>query len=332
MTPAGVIGAAAKQNVVMKSQVTDLPVGARVPAAGGRTTLATPTDGHFVSGFYANELFVAGSGTSITSFSMGFIKTDGTCQFTITNTSPITITSGQFSYSQSGFSLSGNFSSATTVNTTAIIDNYYISSACGSVSGGPLTDTLYLTACNNAGETTCSGACVNIKTDRNHCGSCTTVCTASQVCTNGYCVTGTAQTGQCLVPGQTHLECVNNACKRKVGAGANLGGCTAVGASCGTTACNSTNCSVGCCSGNTCVLWANQNANTCGTGGAACAACGAGKTCSASGVCQTGSSSQADACWGNNGTDGKCLDCNGDGTINVLDFSCFRIRYGMTVQ
>lgn len=32
---------------------------------------------------------------------------------------------------------------------------------------------------------------------------------------------------------------------------------------------------------------------------------------------------QVDACWGNAGSDGKCYDCNGDGEINILDFSCF---------
>jgi hypothetical protein len=48
--------------------------------------------------------------------------------------------------------------------------------------------------------------------------------------------------------------------------------------------CDSTTCSTGCCNGSTCVPHASQSDVACGTGGAACAACGANRTCSA-GAC-----------------------------------------------
>lgn len=38
---------------------------------------------------------------------------------------------------------------------------------------------------------------------------------------------------------------------------------------------------------------------------------------------QTQSGGEAEACWGNQGSDGRCYDCNGDSEINILDFSCF---------
>lgn len=38
---------------------------------------------------------------------------------------------------------------------------------------------------------------------------------------------------------------------------------------------------------------------------------------------QTQSGGEAEACWGNQGADGRCYDCNGDSEINILDFSCF---------
>jgi len=33
----------------------------------------------------------------------------------------------------------------------------------------------------------CSGGCVNTRTDRNHCGDCTTVCAPTQGCVGGVC-------------------------------------------------------------------------------------------------------------------------------------------------
>lgn len=49
----------------------------------------------------------------------------------------------------------------------------------------------------------------------------------------------TGGAGQCLPPAQAHLECVSNACVRKIGTGSNQSGCTTVGAACGGTNCPS---------------------------------------------------------------------------------------------
>lgn len=150
----------------------------------------------------------------------------------------------------------------------------------------------------------------------------------------------------------THYGCVNKTCAVVSGAAANANGCASAGGICcasaadcaagqtcdvtktpnscvNTATCNSTTCPSGCCSGTLCVAYSNQTASSCGTGGVACSACTAGQSCT-SGVCTT--TSEANSCWGNSGTDGKCYDCNGDGVINVLDFSCFRNSYGQTVQ
>ena len=56
--------------------------------------------------------------------------------------------------------------------------------------------------------------------------------------------------------------------------------------------------------------------------------CTTDKSC-VSGVC-TLIPNEANACWGNLGTGanaGRCYDCNGDGVINILDFSCFAKRW-----
>ncbi|MBI3559069.1 hypothetical protein HY085_01620 [Candidatus Gottesmanbacteria bacterium] len=57
-------------------------------------------------------------------------------------------------------------------------------------------------------------------------------------------------------------------------------------------------------------------------------ACETNKVCSA-GVCVN---SEVNACWDNKGVNGKCYDCNGDGTINILDFSCFQKHWLENVQ
>lgn len=47
-----------------------------------------------------------------------------------------------------------------------------------------------------------------------------------------------------------------------------------------TPSCDSVNCPLGCCSGTTCVLYANQNNTSCGSGGIACQPCIGGAICS----------------------------------------------------
>src|SRR5436305_21233 len=39
------------------------------------------------------------------------------------------------------------------------------------------------------GEMACSGACVNVSSDHNHCGSCGVQCASDQVCSRGVCAT-----------------------------------------------------------------------------------------------------------------------------------------------
>lgn len=52
--------------------------------------------------------------------------------------------------------------------------------------------------------------------------------------------------------------------------------------------------------------------------------CSAGQTCD-NGTCKA--KGEVEACWGNGGSNGRCYDCNGDGEVNILDFSCFRNRW-----
>lgn len=176
--------------------------------------------------------------------------------------------------------------------------------------------------------------------------------------------------GVCLPPSQTHLACgPNGTCVRRVGAGSNLDGCTTAGASCGGQTCSgatpdlcgttctnkqtdNNNCGIcgnACTAGQTCTNGACGTTNQCPTGQTACSgvcknlqtdaancgacgtACTSTQTCS-SGVCTATGSNEVNSCWGNGGTNGKCYDCNGDGEVNILDFSCFRSKYLQNVQ
>lgn len=59
-----------------------------------------------------------------------------------------------------------------------------------------------------------------------------------------------------------------------------------------------------------------------------------GTACKTDKVCSNGAcvASEVNACWGNQGTNGKCYDCNGDGVVNILDFSCFQKHWLENVQ
>lgn len=74
------------------------------------------------------------------------------------------------------------------------------------------------------------------------------------------------------------------------------------------------------------VAGAGANKDGCTTAGASCTQGGG----------DGGGSSAATAvskCWGNpDGVGGRCYDCNGDATINILDFSCFRKNWMQTVN
>lgn len=41
---------------------------------------------------------------------------------------------------------------------------------------------------------------------------------------------------------------------------------------------------------------------------------------------------EVNACWDNKGANGKCYDCDGNGVINVLDFSCFQKHWLKNVE
>ncbi|MCL4398003.1 hypothetical protein M1403_03175 [Patescibacteria group bacterium] len=160
---------------------------------------------------------------------------------------------------------------------------------------------------------------------------------------------------KCTDPNGAHLACIagNNgsgACAYKTGAESNADGCTTDAASCTVSTCTgNTQCpdTQQCTNSQQCVdvCPATSDQDVCKTYTASNHACTItnitdGTTCTTAdnqaGTCQSGactvSSSEADACWGNNGTNGRCYDCNGDGVINVLDYSCFIQVWDKNVQ
>lgn len=117
------------------------------------------------------------------------------------------------------------------------------------------------------GTRTWCGKCVDLKTDKAHCGACNSACSGpSDRCVAGKCACGTAS-----APCAAGLDCVSGACKCVKG-----GQCT------------------GCCASSaTCLApGSSQSTTQCGVGGAACKSCsqpskGCTKgACSASGKCQ----------------------------------------------
>lgn len=62
-----------------------------------------------------------------------------------------------------------------------------------------------------AGQTTCGGSCVDLKTDANNCGGCGAKCAAGQTCVNSVCTlppatTGTIQGFKVVMPGSQKIE------------------------------------------------------------------------------------------------------------------------------
>ena len=47
----------------------------------------------------------------------------------------------------------------------------------------------------DAGYTDCNGTCFNLQTDKNHCGNCSKVCAPGQSCVGGTCMGGSADAG-----------------------------------------------------------------------------------------------------------------------------------------
>jgi len=145
--------------------------------------------------------------------------------------------------------------------------------------------------------TTCCGAigiCVDILTDFNHCGGCSSPCNTmlASLCSGGSCACGTG------APCTSGQQCV--------GSGTSA-----------TCQCNSTSCPSGCCNGTMCVPYASQSDNLCGSSGATCTACPYNRTC-ANGAC---------LCFGQVNPPGESAcgdfvdnDCDGD--IDCFDSQC----------
>ena len=147
--------------------------------------------------------------------------------------------------------------------------------------------------CQN-GQTTCGGACVDLKSDPNNCGDCGNACQSGEACSAGSCEGGCsgslAQCGASCVDVQTSTS--------------NCG-------SCGNICTVGDVCSQGKCQGS-CVGGTTQCAGTCvdtNTDPANCGTCGnicgAGEVCSA-GQCSVQCSGGLTTC------DGKCVDTQAD--------------------
>src|SRR5262249_17021688 len=86
----------------------------------------------------------------------------------------------------------------TTAPTTTTTSSTSTSTTTTSIQGTTTTtSTTTTTVPCPAGETDCSGTCVDTNTDPNHCGDCSTVCPAGDTCATGICVPPTVA-GQCL--------------------------------------------------------------------------------------------------------------------------------------
>lgn len=174
------------------------------------------------------------------------------------------------------------------------------------------------TSCS-PGQILCGSTCVNSNTDPLNCGTCANVCAAGKTCASGVC-TATAA---------THLECVDSACKALSGIGNNKDGCTTTGTACTKPCTVDSDCGSGkVCAESACV---NPNLSRLGCSNSTCVRKnGAGnntENCTSVGASCTSTVDEATTCQGNSGSNGKCYDCNGDGVVNILDFSCFRKRW-----
>ncbi|HEU0115099.1 MAG TPA: hypothetical protein VFQ80_10505 [Thermomicrobiales bacterium] len=166
--------------------------------------------------------------------------------------------------------------------------------------------------------TACNGNCVDLQTDDRHCGSCEHACADGQRCVGGNCVCdGTScPRGCCGGPDGTTCQRGTDDAACGIGGAAcqSCGACTTCDgtqcvnatACCGDTSscqggacvacaagqrcqggqcvCNAASCPNGCCNGATCVPFADQTDQRCGTGGAACKSCTGHDTCGGGGT------------------------------------------------
>lgn len=149
--------------------------------------------------------------------------------------------------------------------------------------------------------------------------------------------------GECLPANQIHLSCgTSSTCARKKGAGDNRDGCTTAGASCVPWTCQKdSDCADDkSCSNNQCVTpVCSPEPTVCQEALYKNHACSLrnkpdGTSCGTDKICSVGAcvSSEVNSCWGNEGANGRCYDCNGDSEINILDFSCFQKHWLENVQ
>jgi hypothetical protein len=156
--------------------------------------------------------------------------------------------------------------------------------SCGNVCPVPANGTA---TCNNgvcgvacgSGYTACSGACVDMQSDNNHCGNCDTVCTTAQKCCSGVCVNYLSDTNNCGGCG--------NVCQNPGGTGCCGGVCTFLGSEQNCGGCGVT-CGGGCgafdvtcnrCCGGVCTnIWSDSHCGSCDH------ACGTAEFC-LQGIC-----------------------------------------------
>ncbi len=177
-----------------------------------------------------------------------------------------------------------------------------------------------------------SNACKWVKgkgDDKNGCtavgGSCSTGCTKDSDCPSGQgCVDNS-----CKPLNQTHLDCVSNACKRVSGAGDNLFGCEVVAESCSREITCTTDSD--CTDGKVCTVDGrckpvSETHFSCVNNACKRLAGGTGNRHGCTALDQSCTTVE-NSCWGGEGKDGSCFDCDGNGEINILDFSCFACNY-----
>jgi hypothetical protein len=207
------------------------------------------------------------------------------------------------------------------------------------------------TACTACPPSTvfCPDGCANLQTDAQHCGACDHACAAGQRCVGGRCVCdGTScPPGCCANDGSCQRGTTDQACgvcttcngTQCVNATACCGAASVCqsgtcqtcgdGQQCrgGACVCDATSCPNGCCNGDTCVKFADQTDQQCGTNGTACSACTGHDTCGGGGTqgvcgctrqCAGRCNGEPDNCGGTCGCP-ECMACNGGVCINQPD-------------